>query len=55
MLVIWVMFLLASQIYRLLGKAGINILTNVCGLVVVAIGTEIMFAGISPHIELFGV
>ena len=54
-LVIWAMFLLASQIYRLLGTTGVNILTNVFGLILVAIGTEIMIAGISAHIVLFGV
>ena len=52
--VIWVMFVLASQIYRFLGKTGITILTKIFGLVLVAIGVEIMIAGIRAHLQLLG-
>lgn len=45
-LISFLLFRMASAIYRLLGKTGINVITRLMGLIMMSIGIEIVAAGI---------
>ncbi|EDP61368.1 multiple antibiotic resistance (MarC)-related protein [alpha proteobacterium BAL199] len=51
--VMWVLYLLAVPIARILGPIGLNIITRLFGLVVTAIGVEIIVRGIQTHVASF--
>lgn len=51
--VIWVLYLLAVPIGRALGPTGLNILTRLFGLVLTAIGIEIITRGVMKHVANF--
>jgi small neutral amino acid transporter SnatA (MarC family) len=49
-LIVWICLRLASPIRRMLGATGINIATRVMGMVLTAIGVELITTGLK---ELF--
>ncbi|WP_028117434.1 YchE family NAAT transporter [Ferrimonas senticii] len=42
----WLVFRLAPVLYKVLGQTGINVITRIMGLLMLAIGVEIMAAGL---------
>lgn len=51
--VMWVLYLLAVPIARALGPTGLNIITRLFGLIVTAIGVEIIVRGVLTHAANF--
>lgn len=49
-----IVLLLAGRVGRLLGEAGLIIFNRVFGLVVIAIGIEVIFGGIAGHLRILG-
>lgn len=49
----WVIYMLAVPIRRCLGQIGLNVVTQVFGLVLTAIGVEIIVRGIQTHVTSF--
>jgi multiple antibiotic resistance protein len=47
--------LMSNVIARVLGDIGLQIMSRLAGLIVVAIGVEVLVSGIYGHLEIFGV